>query len=275
MESDMSMRTFQNRLHMCGRLNHVRKAVAENVDENSRLNFASIKPPPAHLPVDEPDMKPYGEYAALLCLRIILDNKLMDTKAMLREESRYLERHGEAKAFPYLRGKESFLKSFSKVQAEEFYGFCRQTKPFSSFAASWCLEQIFEHFHQDADRFLAFITSHEKAYLQERGNTISMARWKESRERFHQAFCPASQAFKAFLANYWGVAGTAENGSYSHYRDGAAYLTFTTEGGVPDKAIIALAEKFPKLRFVHFWYDVECPENCDCVSYYFGHETAS
>ena len=275
MESDMSMRTFQNRLHMCGRLNHVRKAVAENVDENSRLNFASIKPPPAHLPVDEPDMKPYGEYAALLCLRIILDNKLMDTKAMLREESRYLERHGEAKAFPYLRGKESFLKSFSKVQAEEFYGFCRQTKPFSSFAASWCLEQIFEHFHQDADRFLAFITSHEKAYLQERGNTISMARWKESRERFHQAFLPDSPAFQAFLADLWGVAAGPENCSCVYTLDYSAHLAFTTEGGIPHKVLDALARKYPGLIVIHYWNDTECPEICGCETYHYSRDAVA
>ena len=275
MESDMSMRTFQNRLHMCGRLNHVRKAVAENVDENSRLNFASIKPPPAHLPVDEPDMKPYGEYAALLCLRIILDNKLMDTKAMLREESRYLERHGEAKAFPYLRGKESFLKSFSKVQAEEFYGFCRQTKPFSSFAASWCLEQIFEHFHQDADRFLAFITSHEKAYLQERGNTISMARWEESKERFRQAFLPDSPAFQAFLTDLWGVAAGPENCSCVYTLDYAAHLAFTTEGGIPHKVLDALARKYPGLIVIHYWNDTECPEICGCETYHYSRDAVA
>lgn len=254
--------TFQNDLEVHGRASQVRKVLKENVDEHSLLNFSSIKPPPPHLPVEGPDMRPYGEYAALLCLETILANNLMDTKLMLREEKRYLDRHGEAKAGPYSRGRKSFLNGFSNVREEKLYGFYRQTRPFSRFAASWCLEQVFEYFHQDADRFLAFITSHEEAYQQEHGNTISMARWIESKERFRQAFYPDSPAFREFLTDYWGTPGPAENGSCNCQYGNSLYLSFTTEVGIPDKVVSDLADKYSGLSVVHYWRDKDRPQIC-------------
>ena len=100
---------MESRLELTGRVTQVRRAVKENVVGNSRLDFASILPAPAHLPVDVPDMKPYAGYAARLFLQDFLCGKGLDTKAMLREEREYLDRHKEVKAGPYLRGKELFL----------------------------------------------------------------------------------------------------------------------------------------------------------------------
>ena len=78
--------TMESRLELAGRVTQVRRAVKENVVGNSRLDFASILPAPAHLPVDVPDMKPYAGYAARLFLQDFLCGKGLDTKAMLREE---------------------------------------------------------------------------------------------------------------------------------------------------------------------------------------------
>ena len=114
---------MESRLELAGRVTQVRRAVKENVVGNSRLDFASILPAPAHLPVDVPDMKPYAGYAARLFLQDFLCGKGLDTKAMLREEREYLDRHKEVKAGPYLRGKELFLQGFRNVTEEDFYCF--------------------------------------------------------------------------------------------------------------------------------------------------------
>lgn len=140
----------------------------------------------------------HAGYAARFFLHDFLAGKGLDTKAMLREEREYLDRHREIKAGPYLRGKELFLEGFRNVTEEEFYCFCRLTRPFSGFAAFWCLEEAFAHCRHDPERFLALIASHEEAYLQERGNTISMARWEDSRERFR---------FPAGFSGFPGVSG--------------------------------------------------------------------
>lgn len=259
---------FHNRLEIYGRACHVRKAVNEILDSNSRFDFASVMPPPHHLPVDSHGMKPYGEYAAQLFLRIFLSNKQMNMKAMLRDERDYLDGHREIKAGPYLRAKNDFLKDFANITEEEFYQFYRNTRPFSSFIASRCLDEAFAHYHHDPDSFLGFIAAQEEAYLQSRGNGISMARWEESKERFQQAFRPDSPAFKDFKKSYWGVAEPAENSSISicdFYR--SAHVAFTTVGGVPGKVIAALAEKYPGLIIVHYWNDVERPQNHGCVTY--------
>ena len=267
--------TMESRLELTGRVTQVRRAVKENVVGNSRLDFASILPAPAHLPVDVPDMKPYAGYAARLFLQDFLCGKGLDTKAMLREEREYLDRHKEVKAGPYLRGKELFLQGFRNVTKEGFYYFCHLTRPFSGFAAFWCLEEAFASCHHDPESFLELIASHERTYLQERGNTISMARWEDSRERFRQAFRPDSPAFQAFLADLWGVAGGPENCSCVYTLDYAAHLAFTTEGGIPHKVLDALARKYPGLIVIHYWNDTECPEICGCETYHYSRDAVA
>ena len=266
---------MESRLELAGRVTQVRRAVKENVVGNSRLDFASILRPPAHLPVDVPDMKPYAGYAARLFLQDFLCGKGLDTKAMLREEREYLDRHKEVKAGPYLRGKELFLQGFRNVTEEDFYCFCRLTRPFSGFAAFWCLEEAFARCSHDPEGFLALIASHEEAYLQERGNTISMARWEDSRERFRQAFRPDSPAFQAFLADLWGVAAGPENCSCVYTLHYAAHLAFTTEGGIPHKVLDALARKYPGLIVIHYWNDTECPEICGCETYHYSRDAVA
>lgn len=265
---DMIARTFQNRLQIYGKLSQLRKALKESVNDNAQFDLASIMPPPPHLSVDTRGMKPYGEYADQLFLRIFLSNKQMNMKAMLRDERDYLDRHREIKAGPYLRAKERFLKDFANITEEEFYQFYRNTRPFSSFIASRCLDEAFAHYHHDPDSFLGFIAAQEEAYLQSQGTGISMARWEESKERFQQAFRPDSPAFKDFKKSYWGVTEPAENSSISICDfDRSAQVAFTTVGGVPDKVIAALAEKYPGLIIVHYWNDVERPQNHGCVTY--------
>lgn len=267
---------FHNRLEIYGRACHVRKAVNEILDSDSRFDFASVMPPPHHLPVDTHSTRPYGEYAAQLFLRIFLSNKQMNMKAMLRDERDYLDRHREIKAGPYLRAKNDFLKDLANITEEEFYLFYRNTRLFSSFIASRCLDEAFAHYHHDPDSFLGFIEAQEEAYLQSRGDGISMARWEESKERFQQAFRPDSPAFKCFLKGYWGVAEPAENSSISICDfDQSAQVAFNTVGGVPGKVIAAMAEKYPGLIIVHYWNDTECPEYCGCSMYISGDRNAA
>lgn len=246
---------FFNRVGVSGPKDLVSKVVDEVQDEKSNLDFDKIIPHDEIMGFNRKDARPYSEFLAQTCIKDRLIAQDFNLQNMLIDEKEMLEMFPDLKADEYIRSKEYFSQKYQNVTKSNFDVFYQSSKPFAQLAGYWELITTLCD-HKTPAKRRQFLLSRaykpeEETYEDIEGYNFTQGEWEASKEVCSQLVAPSSKIFSEYLKELWGVDSEPRNFHFSLNHDGSALLTFETKGGIPDKVIAALAEKYPGITVVH------------------------
>lgn len=169
------------------------------------------------------------------------------------------------------RAREKFKQQLPEVTHDNLRFFLDETKPFSNWAALWCLNHCLQHFPLELKTLLDYFTRYESAYFQAYCKRVRYSKWQNAKDAFVQSLDPESPVFDQYREAVGH--GTVPRGCASHYSydvsaTGSAAITFTTVGGPAEKIVRKWSEQFPDLEITHEWRPASCPQDSGYVIYH-------
>lgn len=262
---------YGSRITISGHEERVRQMVEAVLGEQKQGMFSRILPVPKRLDFNEETMKPYLDFIAKACLRLYLfggEQSAFNLDELVGSEEDYLSAHPKILLSNWNRRKDEFISGLPDVSPDSFKGFCEDTRPFSDWAALWCLNDCLGRCTDDRATFLERFKDQESEYLKIYTKRCRYSTWRDARENFRQCLDPLSAAFDQYRMNLWGAARCPVDVQVTYIHDGSATITFTTLGGPAANIVRELSARYPNLTITHDWKLVDCPNDSGCVIYH-------